>query len=99
MPQPSAARRRSTRARTGSAPPIRPASPTASVRLNRPPSRSSTAARHELQPEVESPGRPGLKEVALQPIPFNRPLVLEAGYRYLREAVALGHLSGDGPFT
>src|SRR5437867_11129763 len=35
----------------------------------------------------------------MEPIPFNRPLVLETGYAYLREAVALGHLSGDGPFT
>ena len=35
----------------------------------------------------------------MQPIPFNRPLVLEAGYSYLRQAVAQGHLSGDGPFT
>jgi dTDP-4-amino-4,6-dideoxygalactose transaminase len=32
-------------------------------------------------------------------IPFNRPLVLAAGYDYLRQAVAQGHLSGDGPFT
>ena len=32
-------------------------------------------------------------------IPFNRPLVLEAGYEYLRQAVAEGHLSGDGRFT
>jgi dTDP-4-amino-4,6-dideoxygalactose transaminase len=35
----------------------------------------------------------------VQTIPFNRPLVLDAGYEYLRQAVALGHLSGDGPFT
>lgn len=35
----------------------------------------------------------------MQPIPFNRPLVLESGYTYLREAAALGHLSGDGPFS
>lgn len=35
----------------------------------------------------------------MQTIPFNRPLVLDAGYRYLREAVEQGHLSGDGPFT
>jgi dTDP-4-amino-4,6-dideoxygalactose transaminase len=35
----------------------------------------------------------------MKPIPFNRPLVLETGYSYLREAVAHGHLSGDGPFT
>lgn len=32
-------------------------------------------------------------------LPFNRPLVFESGYRYLREAVANMHLSGDGPFT
>lgn len=32
-------------------------------------------------------------------VPFNRPLVLEAGYAYLRQAVQNGHLSGDGPFT
>lgn len=32
-------------------------------------------------------------------IPFNRPNILERGYQYLREAVANGHLSGDGPFT
>lgn len=32
-------------------------------------------------------------------IPFNRPLVLPAGYENLRQAVANGHLSGDGPFT
>jgi dTDP-4-amino-4,6-dideoxygalactose transaminase len=32
-------------------------------------------------------------------IPFNRPLVIEKAYTYLRQAVAQGHLSGDGPFT
>jgi dTDP-4-amino-4,6-dideoxygalactose transaminase len=32
-------------------------------------------------------------------IPFNRPLVVESAYGYLRQAVARGHLSGDGPFT
>ena len=35
----------------------------------------------------------------MPPIPFNRPLVLESGYEYLRQAVAAGHLSGDGMFT
>jgi dTDP-4-amino-4,6-dideoxygalactose transaminase len=35
----------------------------------------------------------------MAPVPFNRPLVLEAGYEYLRQAVAQGHLSGDGRFT
>ncbi len=35
----------------------------------------------------------------MQPIPFNRPLVLESGYRHLRQAVANMHLSGDGPYT
>lgn len=32
-------------------------------------------------------------------IPFNRPYLPEAAYRYLREAVENMHLSGDGPFT
>ncbi len=32
-------------------------------------------------------------------VPFNRAMVLESGFRYLREAVANMHLSGDGPFT
>jgi dTDP-4-amino-4,6-dideoxygalactose transaminase len=32
-------------------------------------------------------------------IPFNRPTVPEAAYRYLRQAVENMHLSGDGPFT
>src|SRR5262245_14505869 len=32
-------------------------------------------------------------------IPFNRPLLIDTAYGYVREAVALGHLSGDGPFT
>lgn len=32
-------------------------------------------------------------------IPFNRPAVPEASYRYLRQAVDNMHLSGDGPFT
>jgi len=35
----------------------------------------------------------------MQPIPFNRPFVLEAGFEYLREAITRGHLSGDGAFT
>jgi dTDP-4-amino-4,6-dideoxygalactose transaminase len=35
----------------------------------------------------------------VRPIPFNRPLILDAGYDNLRQAVAQGHLSGDGPFT
>jgi dTDP-4-amino-4,6-dideoxygalactose transaminase len=35
----------------------------------------------------------------VRPIPFNRPLVLDTSYVYLREAAASGHLSGDGPFT
>jgi dTDP-4-amino-4,6-dideoxygalactose transaminase len=35
----------------------------------------------------------------MQPIPFNRPLVLETAFDYLRQTVAAGHLSGDGPFT
>jgi dTDP-4-amino-4,6-dideoxygalactose transaminase len=35
----------------------------------------------------------------MRPIPFNRPTVAEAAYAYLRQAVAAGHLSGDGPFT
>jgi dTDP-4-amino-4,6-dideoxygalactose transaminase len=35
----------------------------------------------------------------MHPIPFNKPLVVETAYDYLREAVANGHLSGDGPFT
>jgi dTDP-4-amino-4,6-dideoxygalactose transaminase len=35
----------------------------------------------------------------VRPIPFNRPLVLDTSYAYLREAVANGHLSGDGPLT
>lgn len=33
------------------------------------------------------------------PIAFNRPAMPDAAYRYLREAVANMHLSGDGPFT
>jgi dTDP-4-amino-4,6-dideoxygalactose transaminase len=32
-------------------------------------------------------------------VPFNRPSILEHAFQYLREAVAHGHLSGDGPFT
>jgi dTDP-4-amino-4,6-dideoxygalactose transaminase len=32
-------------------------------------------------------------------VPFNRPAVPEASYRYLRQAVDNMHLSGDGPFT
>lgn len=32
-------------------------------------------------------------------IPFNRPFVPPAAYMYLQQAVANGHLSGDGPFT
>jgi dTDP-4-amino-4,6-dideoxygalactose transaminase len=32
-------------------------------------------------------------------IPFNRPFVSDSAYQYLRQAVANGHLSGDGPFT
>ncbi len=35
----------------------------------------------------------------MPPIPFNRPLILDTSYTYLREAVANGHLSGDGPLT
>lgn len=35
----------------------------------------------------------------MQAIPFNRPLVLESGYAYLRQAAANMHLSGDGEFT
>jgi dTDP-4-amino-4,6-dideoxygalactose transaminase len=35
----------------------------------------------------------------VKPIPFNCPTILPEGYNYLREAVANGHLSGDGPFT
>ena len=35
----------------------------------------------------------------MQVIPFNRPLILENGYRYIRQAVENKHLSGDGPFT
>jgi dTDP-4-amino-4,6-dideoxygalactose transaminase len=32
-------------------------------------------------------------------IPFNRPLIAEKAYDYLRQAVDNMHLSGDGPFT
>jgi len=35
----------------------------------------------------------------VRPIPFNRPLILDTSYTYLRQAVANGHLSGDGPLT
>ena len=35
----------------------------------------------------------------MQTIPFNRPFVPERGFDYLRQAIANGHLSGDGPFT
>lgn len=42
---------------------------------------------------------PVLARCALDKIPFNRPLVVPSAYRYLRQAVANLHLSGDGPFT
>lgn len=32
-------------------------------------------------------------------IPFNRPFVVGPEYKYISEAAANGHLSGDGPFT
>ena len=32
-------------------------------------------------------------------LPFNRPMVSEVGFAYLRQAVDNMHLSGDGPFT
>jgi dTDP-4-amino-4,6-dideoxygalactose transaminase len=35
----------------------------------------------------------------MQPIPFNRPLIVNSAYAYLRQAVRNMHLSGDGPFT
>jgi dTDP-4-amino-4,6-dideoxygalactose transaminase len=35
----------------------------------------------------------------MQPIPFNRPLVLDSAYACMRRAVANMHLSGDGPFS
>jgi dTDP-4-amino-4,6-dideoxygalactose transaminase len=37
--------------------------------------------------------------MAARHVPFNRPAVPEASYRYLRQAVENMHLSGDGPFT
>lgn len=37
--------------------------------------------------------------MAVRHVPFNRPAVPEASYRYLRQAVENMHLSGDGPFT
>jgi dTDP-4-amino-4,6-dideoxygalactose transaminase len=33
------------------------------------------------------------------PIPFNRPCLAGNEYRYIAEAIANGHASGDGPFT
>ena len=33
------------------------------------------------------------------PIPFNRPCLAGNEYRYIAEAIAKGHASGDGPFT
>jgi len=32
-------------------------------------------------------------------IPFNRPCLTGNEYRYIAEAIANGHASGDGPFT
>ncbi len=32
-------------------------------------------------------------------IPFNRPCLAGNEYRYIGEAIANGHASGDGPFT
>jgi dTDP-4-amino-4,6-dideoxygalactose transaminase len=34
-----------------------------------------------------------------RPIPFNRPCILGNEQRYILEAIANGHASGDGPFT
>ncbi len=35
----------------------------------------------------------------MQAIPFNRPLALPASFAHMRQACALRHLSGDGPYT
>jgi len=32
-------------------------------------------------------------------IPFNRPCITGNEYKYIAEAIANGHASGDGPFT
>src|SRR5437870_7281270 len=32
-------------------------------------------------------------------LPFNRPFVIGKEFDYIREAIAYGHLSGNGPFT
>src|SRR6202451_1700009 len=32
-------------------------------------------------------------------IPFNRPCLIGNEYKYLSQAIANGHMSGDGPFT
>ena len=33
------------------------------------------------------------------PVPFNRPFMAGRELEYIAEAVRLGHLAGDGPFT
>src|ERR1700682_3746448 len=33
------------------------------------------------------------------PIPFNKPCLTGNEYKYIAEAIANGHASGDGPFT
>jgi len=35
----------------------------------------------------------------VQHIPFNRPFFVGKEFDYIREAIACGHISGDGPFT
>jgi len=41
----------------------------------------------------------GLTQTSTASIPFNRPFAGGMEYEYIREAIANGHVSGDGPFT
>ncbi len=38
-------------------------------------------------------------EVKASPIPFNRPAIVGSELEYMQEAIAAGHISGDGAFT
>lgn len=64
------------------------------VRAGRPPQRRPSATRGNAGAAVN-----GHVQAPPRPIPFNRPSFEGDELAYIAEAIASGHVSGDGPFT
>jgi dTDP-4-amino-4,6-dideoxygalactose transaminase len=59
--------------------------------------------RTRRKPELRSSGSPSISDTGpsgnRQDIPFNRPFTVGTELAYIAQAIASGHLSGNGPFT